>query len=304
MANVINRVPVTLGHVAVYARDARWRRALAKSLEEAGHSQRAAGTPAELRRLLTAQRFDVMALRVRDNKEAAEVADALRGIALPPHGIFVGGPSARLLSVRPGGRGTLRYVPASTNAREVSRLVDATVSSCAGDERNSDHGAAAHIEEVDVEELIESSAAAVYAQARRKQQRFSSVVEGPIAVIAHPARIRRAVVSLLRLSVALAPRGALVDVAARSGREEWSLRIHAGASRRGRRDASQLAEALRDETKTLSAISRDLRQQGGLVWAELLGPDDLALCLTLPVPADLGAHLDNQQLATREEVIS
>jgi signal transduction histidine kinase len=272
-----------LGHVAVYARETRWRRALARSVEVAGHSQQAASTAAEMRRLLAAQRFDVMALRIRDNKEAAEIAEALRGIALPPHGIFVGGPSAQLLSIKPAGRGTLRYVPASMQASEVSRLVDASISAGAAEERNSDHGAAAHIEEVDVEELIESSAAVVYAQARRKQQRFSSVVEGPIALIANPARIRRAVVSLLRLSVALAPRGALVDVDARSGREEWSLRIHASASTRGRRDAAHLAEALREETKALAAISRDVKPQGGLVWAELLGPDELALCLTLPI---------------------
>jgi len=280
------RAPVTLGHVAVYARDGRWRRTLAKSLDLAGHSQHAAGTPAELRRVLLSQRFDVMALRVRDNREAAEVAEALAGIALPPHGIFVGGPSAQLLSIKPAGQGTLRYVPASMPASEVSRLVDASVSAGIGEDGKNDHGATARIEEVDVEELIERSAAAVYPQARRKQQHFSSVVEGPIAVIlTNPARIRRAVVSLLRLSVVLAPRGALIDVEARSGREEWSLRIHASASRRGRRGAAQLADALREETRTLSAVSRDVKQQGGLVWAELLGPDDLALCLTLPVAA-------------------
>ena len=149
-----------------------------------------------------------------------------------------------------------------------------------------EHGAAAHIEEVDVEELVERSAAEVYPQARRKQQRFSSVVEGPIAlVLANPTRIRRAVVSLLSLSVALAPRGALVRVESRGSREEWALRIHASASKASRRGAAQLAEALREETKALSAVSRDVRPQGGLVWAELLGPNDLALCLTLPVEA-------------------
>ncbi len=279
----VRRIPITLGHVAVYARDTRWRRSLTRHLDGAGHSHRAAPTPADIRRLLIAQRFDVMALRIRDNREASEVAQALRGLTLPPHGIFVGGPSAQLLSIKPAGRGTLRYVPASMQASEVSRLVDASVSAGFGDDGKSDHGAAAHIEEVDVEELIESSAAQVYPQARRKQQRFSSVVEGPIALtLANPTRIRRAVVSLLRLSVALAPRGALVGVEARGTHEEWALRIHASASKGSRRGAAQLAESLREETKTLSAVSRDVRPQGGLVWAELLGPDDLALCLTLP----------------------
>jgi signal transduction histidine kinase len=280
----VRRIPITLGHVAVYARDTRWRRALARSLDAAGHSHRAAATAADVRRLLMAQRFDVMALRIRDNTEASEVAQALRGITLPPHGIFVGGPSAQLLSIKPAGRGTLRYVPASMQATEVSRLVDASVSAGTADDGKADHGAAAHIEEVDVEELIESSAAEVYPQARRKQQRFSSVVDGPIAlVLANPTRIRRAVVSLLRLSVALAPRGALVRVESHGSHDEWALRIHASASKGSRRGAAQLAEALRDETKTLSAVSREVRPQGGLVWAELLGPDDLALCLTLPV---------------------
>jgi hypothetical protein len=73
-------------------------------------------------------------------------------------------------------------------------------------------------------------------------------------------------------------------VEARSTHEEWSLRIHASASKGSQRGAAQLAEALREETKTLSAVSREVRPQGGLVWAELLGPNDLALCLILPVP--------------------
>jgi signal transduction histidine kinase len=281
----VRRIPITLGHVAVYARDARWRKSLTRSLDEAGHSHRSAATPAEIRRLLTAQRFDVMTLRIRDNAEAAEVAQALRGIAPPPHSIFVGGPSAQLLSIRSNGRGTLRYVPASMQATEVSRLVDASVCAGTNDDGKADPGAAGNVEEVDVEELIESSAAVVYPQARRKQQRFSSVVNGPIAlVLANPTRVRRAVVSLLRLSVALAPRGALVGVESQSSHDEWALRIHASASKGSRRGAAHLAEALREETKTLSAVSRDVRPQGGLVWAELLGQDDLVLCLTLPVP--------------------
>jgi signal transduction histidine kinase len=276
--------PVALGHVAVYARDGRWRRALARSLDDAGHSHHEAGTAAELRRLLMHQRFDAMALRVRDAREASELEESLGGVTLPPHGILVGGAGARLLSLRHKRNGTLRYVPASLPAKDVSRLIDVGLSAHAWDEGGNDHGAAAQVEQVDVEELIEAAAAAVYPRARRKQQRFSSVVDDPIAhVTVDPTHLRRAVVALLRLSVLLAPRGALVAVEARAGRDDWSVRIHASNGRR--REPAQVAEALAEEARTLSAVSREMQSQGGLVWAELLGSEGFAFCLALPLPA-------------------
>jgi CheY-like chemotaxis protein len=278
---------LTLGHVAVYARDGRWRRTMASSLEKAGHSHQEAASPEEIHRLLLSQRFDVLALKVRDEQDAREVAEALDGLALPPHGILVGRGSAQLLTLRPENDGILRYVPGPLAVNEVSHLVE--VSMNAGtwqEERITESASDAQIEEVEIEEVIESAASAVYALAKRKRQRFRTVVEGPVPhVLADPAKLRRAVVTLLRLSVTLAPRGALVSVEARAGREEWSIRIRAAAGRGRVRAPAQLAESLREETRMLAAVSRDIQQQGGLLWVELLGPGALALCLTLPLPA-------------------
>lgn len=277
---------LTLGHVAVYARDGRWRRTMATSLAKAGHSHQEAASPEEIHRLLLSQRFDVLALKVRDEQDARDVAQALDGVALPPHGILVGRGSAQLLTLRPENDGVLRYVPGRLAADAVSHLVE--VSMNAGtwqEERTTENGSDAQIEEVEVEEVIETAASAVYAQAKRKRQRFRTVVEGPVVhVLADPAKLRRAVVALLRLSVALAPRGALVSVEARAGRDEWAIRIRAAAGRRRVRAPAQVADSLREETRMLAAVSRDIQQQGGLLWVELLGPEALALCLTLPLP--------------------
>lgn len=278
---------LTLGHIAVYARDGRWRRAMASSLEEAGHSHQEASSPPEIHRLLLSQRFDVLALKVRDEQDAREVAEVLGGVALPPNGIVVGRGSASILTLRPEYGGTLRYVPGSLAAREVSHLID--VSMNAGtleEERFAEDGSDTQIEDVEIEEAIESAASAVYAQAKRKRQRFRTVVEGETAhVLADPAKFHRAVAALLRLSVTMAPWGANVSVEATAGREEWAIRIRAAAGH-GRTGAlAQLAGSLREETRVLVAVSRDIQRQGGLLWVELLGPGALALCLTLPLPA-------------------
>jgi hypothetical protein len=260
---------------------------MARRLEDTGHSHQEASSPEEIHRLLLSQRFDVLALKVRDEQDAQEIAETLDGVALPPHGILVGRASAPLMALRPKNGGTLRYVPAPLPPKEVSHLVD--VSMNAGgwqDEGNVDSGSDTHIQEVEIEEAIESAAAAVYPQAKRKRQRFSTVVEGPVVhALADPVRLQRAVVALLKLSVSIAPRGALVSVEARAVRDEWAIRIRAGAGSRRVSATPQLAGSLQEETGMLTAVSRDIQQLGGLLWVELMGPEALALCLTLPLPA-------------------
>ncbi len=276
---------LTQGHVAVYARDTRWRRAMAKRLSQAGHSHGEAANLEEIQQLLRRQRFDVLALKVRDEDDARGVAQALEGVALPPHGILVGSGSALPLILQGRRRATFRYVPGTASADELIRLVDASISAGTWEETRTENGKSTHIEEVDLEEAIESAASAVYTQAKRKGQRLHTLVEGPGAsALADPTKLRRAFVVLLRMVVNLAPRGALISIEARAGRDEWAIRLHASANRRPAVDPAQLAEALREQTQALTAASGDIRQQGGLLWVELQGPGGLGLCLTLPLP--------------------
>ena len=272
----------TQGHVALYARDGRWRRAMCDGLGEAGHSYQQAADVAEMRRVLLSQRFDLLALNVRDEPEARDVAAALADVPLPPHGILVGNASALSLAVDGRRGGTFRYVPGHLSARELSRLVEASISSGTWDDGLAGSGSGALTDEVDLEEAIERAAAAVYTQAKRRRLRFSTVVESADArAHADPVKLQRALITLLRLLVSLAPRSALVSVEARPGADEWTVRL--GVSSRG---PALHAEALRDETGTLADVSRDLQQQGGLLWVELLNPLSLALCLTLPFAPD------------------
>jgi hypothetical protein len=73
-------------------------------------------------------------------------------------------------------------------------------------------------------------------------------------------------------------------VEARAGPEEWAIRIRAAAGHRRTRAPAQLAKSLHDERRVLGAVSRDIQRQGGLLWVDLLGPEALAVCLTLPLP--------------------
>lgn len=277
---------LTQGHIALYAQDARWRRAMAKSLGKAGHSHQEAASPSEIRRVLDSQRFDVLALKVRDEEDARAVADALEGVTMPLHSIVVGSASALPLTLRARRGGTFRYVPGRITARELSRLVDLSISAGTWEEGATENGTGAQIEEVDMEEAIESAASAVYGQARRKRQRFTTVVEGPVAgVLADRAKLRHALVTVLRLMVTLAPRGALVSVDARASDDEWLIRVRASSEGGPQREPAQIAQSLREETEALSAASRDVQSQNGMLWVELAGPAALAVCLTLPLPA-------------------
>ena len=281
------RATPTQGHVAVYARDARWRAAVAKSLTEAGHSHREAANPEELRELLLRQRFDVLGLKLRDEEDAVEVSETLDDVTPPPHTILLGHASALPLTLTGRTRGAVRYVPGKVPAAGFCRLVDASLSAGAGEEYNGDGRADGHAELVDLHEAIERAAAAVYPKAKRRRQQFNTVVEGPgTDVLAHPAKLRRTLTALLGLVVSLAPQGALIAVRAEAGDEEWLIRIRATSTKGARRSPAEVTEAIREETKTLAAAAREIQEQGGMFWVELPGRTALAFCLTLPLPPD------------------
>jgi len=270
------------GHVILYARDGRWRRSMAESLEQAGHSHRDAATAAEMRELLQRQTFDVLTLKVRDEHDAQELTQALEGVRMPVHGILVGTENALALLQAWGQAGDFRYVPGSLRANELSRLVEASISAGAGDESVVENGGDARVEEVDLEEAIERAAAVVYAQARRRRQRFNIVVEGPSTVaLANGPRLQRILVSLLTFIVESALRSALISVEARAERDEWTVRIRASGVRLD--GAAHNVDALRQHADALASASRDIRLQHGMLWVELSRAAALGVCLTLPL---------------------
>ena len=281
------RASLTQGHVAVYARDARWRAAVAKSLTQAGHSHREAANPEELRELLLRQRFDVLGLKLRDDEDASDITEALDDVAPPPFTILLGHASALPLTLTGRTQGAVRYVPGNVPAAGFCRLVDASLSAGAGEDYNGEGRADGQAEPVDLHEAIERAASAIYPQAKRRRQRFNTVVEGPSTdVLANPAKLRRTLTALLSLVVSLAPQGALITVRAEAGDEEWLIRIRGTSSKGARRSPAEVAEAIQEETKTLAAAAREIQEQGGMFWVELPGRTSLAFCLTLPLPPD------------------
>jgi len=274
----------TQGCVALYAKDSRWRRAVTKSLDHSGHAHGEASTADELHRLLLAQRFDVITLKVRDAREAREVAAVLENVRLPLHTILVGSVSALPLIPRRRA-GTFRFVPGPLDPHELTRLVDVSISAGGWDETFEENGASHQLEEVDLEEAIEQAAATVYRDATRKRQRFHSTVVGPFTqAMADPVRLRQALVALLRLIVSLAPYRARISVEAQAGRGDWLVRIAAGGTNgRSTSKPAHIAEALHQETRTLATISRAVAAQGGMLWVELVGSSGVAFSLTLPL---------------------
>ena len=274
----------TQGHVIFYGRNARWRQSVAKSLRAAGHSHSATSDPDELRRHLLSQRYDLMALNVRDESDAAQIALALRDAPLPPHSILTGSASGLALIQQYGQRGTLRYSPGTLPADELRRLVDASLNSGMSPEASPENGASSSIEEVDLEEMIDNAAAQVYARAKRKRQRFNTVVEGPgTEALADPEKLQRTLVSVLDLVIGHAPRGALISVRARASADDWTIRIGATAANGAAGGLARLTEALRLETRVLRTAYRDISRQGGLLWVEVSRKAALGVCLALPL---------------------
>ncbi len=277
----------TQGHIAVYAKDARSRQALAKTLSAAGHSHHDAATPDELHRLLDHQQFDVAALIVRDSGEAEALAAALDCVQLPLHTILVGSDSALPLTLKRRRGSTFRFVPGQLTAQEITHLVDSSISAGMWDEAATDNGHGSHVEQVELEDIIERAAATVYNEAKRKRQRFNTVVSGAHGyVLGNPAKLRHMFSALLRLLVSLAPTGVAVSIDAHAANDTWVIDVKASDGKASRRPVADIAAELREKRAALTAVAREIREQGGMLWVELAGPAGLALCLTLPLPAE------------------
>ena len=277
----------TQGHIAVYAKDARRRQALARTLSAAGHSRHEAATPAELHRLLDHQQFDVAALIVRDSEEAEALAAALDGVELPLHTILVGSDSALPLTLKRRRGSTFRFVPGQLTAREITHLVDSSISAGTWDEAATDNGHGSHLEQVELEDIIERAAATVYSEAKRKRQSFNTVVSGAHGyVLGNTDKLRHMFSTLLRLIVSLAPTGVAISINAHAANDKWVIDIKASDGKASLRPVADIAADLRQERTALAAIAREIREQGGMLWVELTGPAGLALCLTLPIPAE------------------
>jgi hypothetical protein len=272
----------TQGSVALYARDARWRRAVAKRLVRDGHSCEEVRAASGVGDALRARRFDVLALNVRDEADSRAIAEGIGEARLPLHTVVVGSASSLGLTLHRRRGGTFRYVPGRLTSVEVARLIELAL--CAGgwEEAPFENGTAPLIEEVDLKDLLDEAAVAVYSSAKRKRLRFNTTVEGPsTSTLGDPQRLVRAFERLLGLVVSLAPRDGLVSVEAEGSGEDWVVRFRLGNGR-PLTEPGKVAGTLREQTRTLSAVSKELKEQGGMLWVELGGPHAFAFSLTLP----------------------
>ena len=276
-------VGLTLGSVAVYSRDASWRRAVGRRLAADGHSHDEMESPHEIAGLLLDRAPDVLALSVRDEADSQKIHEALGGARLPPHTIVFGNASALALTLHRRRGGTFRYVPGKLSPVEVARLIDLTLSAGGWDEAPLENGSTPVIEEIDLKDLLDEAAATVYAPAKRKSLRFTTVFEGTDTwALTDPVRLARAFETLMRLAVSLAPRHGSVSVEAEAGAEDWILRFRVADGHRSGSEPAQLAVALREQSRTLTALSNALKQLGGMLWVELGGPHALAFSISLP----------------------
>lgn len=275
--------PATQGHVALYAKDEQWRRAAAASLASAGHSHHEAGTAEEVRRLLDYQRFDVLVLKVDADAEALDLAQRLEEAVPPIHTILLGTSGALPALMERGGAGTFRFVSGTLSAVDLSRLVDTSINAGVWREGVSDSVGGDRFEVVELEEMIERAASSVHLQARRKHHPFHVFVSGSNELrLADRAKLGRTLGTLLRLIITLAPRGTPIYVEARARVEGWTITVRAESGARHVAHAAQVAEDLGEDPELLSALSRDVREQGGVLWVELAGPASPAMCLMLP----------------------
>lgn len=293
---------VTQGQVMLYARDARWRRSAKRCLEKAGHSCDDAGDADDLAERLRRRRYDVLALRVGDEDEARSISDQLQELPWPTHTILLGCASALPLAFhrRPGG--TFRYSPGSLPADELGRLVDITIRSGAWDDAECQGSGGLTVEEVDVQELIDSVASVVYEEANRKRQRFRSTIAAPTTLMfADRTKLRKALTSILRLVVRLAPNRSLISVDV-AGDGEWVIRVSAT---NGRTPASWPAfvvdELLRDAS-VLTTTSKSLLDQGGMLWVDLMGAGAVAISMRLPGGPERSLQAATNAPARRKEV--
>ncbi len=279
-----------IGHIATYAAGDRRRQAIGRALDAAGHSYREAGTPQELRRNLDYQRFDVGVWVVREDSEAEAIGDVLAEVKLPLHSIVVGAASALPHMKRRRG-GTLRLVPSTAPAGDIARLAGASISQGGWDEPAAQEEPASDRELVELEDIIEHAATAVYAQAKRKRQSFRTFVSAEEGhVLGSRSKLRKIFTSLLKVVVDLAPVGTSIATNAIEQAGEWQISIGAANGSAVRRPLATTASDLTDEREALKAVSEEIRDQGGIMWVELAGPAALSICFTLPIPVEALQH--------------
>lgn len=233
--------------------------------------------------------------KIRDEQEGKEVADALDGVPLPPHAIHVGSTTALPGPLRSRKGGTLRYVPGRLPDQEIGRLIDMSIGTGTWEEFSAENGGTNDPEEeTDLEEAIDTAAASVYAHAKRKRQRFRTVIEGPtVYVVANPGKLESVLAELFKLLVEMAPVGALVSAEARVSEDDWTIRLSASVGNRQVRATTRIADSLHLREDVLARASRDIEKQGGLLWVEVIGPDALSLCFTLRTPAVVGSRAED-----------
>ncbi len=252
MRNARIHEAVTQGSVAVYAKDSRRRLALARSLSGAGHSESSVATPQELHRLLTHQRFDLVAMIVQSHEEVEAIGAALHGVQLPLHTILLGNASGLPLTMKRRRGGTFRFVPGRLTVAEITHLVDASISAGTWDEAPGENGGGSEAEKVELEEVIERAASAVYGKAKRKRQRFSVSISGSHRyVLGGGVKLRHMFTALLRLIASAAPVDAIVSVNASAERGEWKIGVSATTSGAGRWPVEDVAAAMAEERDEL-----------------------------------------------------
>ncbi len=277
------------GHIAIYAANDRRGRAIARAADAAGHSSREADTPANVRGLLDHQRFDVGVWVLRDDAEASDLGLALEGVKLPVHTLVVG-PATALLNVKRRRGGSLRLIPRNLTAAEIAKVAGDSIGQGTWDEPVIADEANGR-EPVVLESIIESAASIVYKRAQRKKQRFSTVVSGTSGqILGRRTKLSKIFTALLRIVVDLAPVGASIATTANENGGEWQITVAASHGDAARRSISTTASELSDEEEALRAVSQEVRDQGGILWVDLAGPEALSVCFTLPLPAEALQH--------------
>jgi hypothetical protein len=174
-------------------------------------------------------------------------------------------------------------VPGQLSPAELSRLVDVTISSGAWLEPPSENGRASQLREVDLEESIDSAAASMVAQARRKKQTFRSTVAGNgVMALGDPERLTHSLASLLLLVTTAAPASSRINVEAEALEDEWVVRVAASTRPRTAGRVEQALRILRQNTPALRSVAEAMKAQRGMLWVELQSSGLPAFALTLP----------------------
>lgn len=284
------------GHIAVFAVSGRRRAAIVRAFKAEGHSTEDAAAPADMRRLLDHRRFDVGTWVVRDDVEATDLSAALAGTKLPIHTLVVG-PAAALLHIKRRRGGSLRLVSSNLTAAEIAKVAGGAIGQGTWEEPGTADDCN-HREPVVLESIIESAASAVYKRAKRKQQRFSTVVSSASGqILGRRTKLSRIFTALLRIVVDIAPVGATIATTANESPGEWQITVSASHGDAARRPIAITAGELSGEEEALRAVSQEIRDQGGVLWVDLAGPEALAVCFTLPLPEGEGLPAEALQHA-------